>query len=1072
MTAKYKKEETNPMRNLKKFLALVLAMIMAMSLMVTANAAGNYSDMADVTPQFVEAVDVLSGMKVFQGDEKGFRPGDSITRAEVATIVYRLATGDATGERVKLYANYGNFTDVKPDDWFAGAVGYCANAGYIKGKTTTTFAPYEKVTGYEALAMILRAVGYDKNGEFTGPEWRQNVASLATELKLLVNINDTRYAGTLHTVARRDVVAELLFQTAAYVRMVTYTPAFGYQTGNMTNADVYTDTLGYKWYGLRPTERIILGNQATGEWSTVLGNQDPGKVDYTDGSGVKTSVNYTEYSYPGAVLVAGMDYSSGYPGTSTGKTQDDKDVYVPSNGLQLNYTTGLNMFGHKVKVWYDARGGGPRPVYDLKDKATVSGVVGGVENLNPGGDLAATPADSVGAALRAFKDANGRGFNVDNTWGYFVSDSFSRITGANDGNYIYDGGAASERFLASLPGTPDTDARVWMAVSNNDMRTIDVLIPVECEVAEISERDDISATKTIELRNSLFGFGVADTTGSNIGQIPQDYVMNKDAIVLGNTVVAVDIVRRTSDPSKPAVWLDTPTKTVSGKVISYDPVTDAITLEGGTTLKRTIIADEALRSGLGDINPETMGLASDGKIPNMAFDQYTITLDMQGNWLKAERAYNNNFIYGTYLDYGTQLGTSTFTYKMVGVGMDGAMTTVDVTKYWNEGATQSFDLNGGDPGKMNDVGMPYHNVNAANGLVGRNEASTIDYKGFIINGKMADNRDVTLQTVSGIQSLAAEVKTVYNGYTWTGVDFVSDDKTVIDRNSVQMTVQQVKDSTANGTTNNPYLYFTEQTKFIVVSGYGTDSLKPKVYNGISELLGDAVSVTLDDSDLDEILFTCSNYIYANTGAVAKQVDTIFIPKSELTWSYGTNTYFINNPFTAIQDTSGEADPALLYTVYQGGERSTIWIDKKGQEVIGENWNQFWTIYVTNKNAADGRPIYSAAPASVGDPYDNTDGIDNIGIDTSTGGNVYVGTTNNGLTAMITLKDGTDWKAFNVGNVKVVNFVSGYTVNNLLDLNNLASLVSLNNGKDVKVCVEYAAAETPIASTIYVVAVEN
>ena len=84
----------------------------------------------------------------------------------------------------------------------------------------------------------------------------------------------------------------------------------------------------------------------------------------------------------------------------------------------------------------------------------------------------------------------------------------------------------------------------------------------------------------------------------------------------------------------------------------------------------------------------------------------------------------------------------------------------------------------------------------------------------------------------------------------------------------------------------------------------------------------------------------------------------------------------------------------------------------------------------------------------------------------------MGTTNNGLTAMITLKGATDWKAFNVGSVKVVNFVSGYTVNNLDDLNNLASLTSLNNGKRVKVCVEYAAAETPIASTIYVVAVEN
>ena len=1036
------------MRNLKKFLALVLAMIMAMSLMVTANAAGNYSDMADVTPQFVEAVDVLSGMKVFQGDEKGFRPGDTITRAEVATIVYRLSTGDATGERMKLYSTYGNFSDVKPDDWFAGAVGYCANAGYIKGKTTTTFAPYAKVTGYEALAMILRAVGYDKNGEFTGATWETNVASLATQLDLLKNINDTRYAGTLHNAARRDVVAELLFRTAAYVPMVTYTPAFGYQTGNMTNANVYKGTLGYKYYGLTPTTRVILGNQATGEqWNTVLGN-DRNTTKEQAGQTFKA----TMYTYPGAKV--GVDANG------------DDVVFDARNGLWLNYETGLDLFGHMVKVWYNDYN---KNVYDLKDKATVSGVVGGVEN--PAGDLDGTEANSVGAALRAFKDANGNGFNVDNTWGYFVSHSFSRIAGDNDTGSIYDGGAASERFRATLPGTPETSARVWVAISNDIGRTIDVLIPVDCEVAEISEVDNISAKKTIELKDGVFGYSVAD--GGAHGRIYQDQVMNKEAIVLGNTVVAVDIPYRTNKycvTFDPVIWLDTPTKTISGKIVAYDERTDAITLEGGTTLKRTIIWDDALCSGLGDINPKTMGPAEEGKIPNMAFAQYTITLDMQGNWLKAERTYNNNFIYGTYLDYGTQLGTSTFTYKMVGVGMDGAVTTVDVTQYWKEAVEASRGLSGMTPGAMNDVGMPYHNVNEANGMVARENGK--DYMGFIINGKLADNRDVTLQTVSGIQSLAAETRTVYNGQNWTGVDFVSDDVTTIDRASVQMTVQQVADSTANGTTDHPYLYFTEQTKFIVVNGYGTDSLKPKVYNGISELLGDAVSVTLDNSDLDEILFTCSNYIYANTGAVAKQVDTIFIPSSELSRDYGTNTYFIHNPFTAIQDTSGETNPALLYTVYQGGERSTIWIDKDGQDVIGTAQDQFWTIKVTGKTAADGRPIYSADAASVGDPYDNADRIDNIGVDVSTGDNIYVGTTNNGLTAMITLKGAANWKAFNVGNVKVVNFVSGYTVNNLDDLNNLASLTSLNGGKRVKVCVEYAAAETPIASTIYVVAVEN
>ena len=93
------------MRNLKKFLALILAMVMAFSMMMTANAAHvgtQYSDEADVTPAFSEAVEVLTGMGVFQGDNNSFRPASNITRAEVAAIIYRLATGDAGTSKMDL----------------------------------------------------------------------------------------------------------------------------------------------------------------------------------------------------------------------------------------------------------------------------------------------------------------------------------------------------------------------------------------------------------------------------------------------------------------------------------------------------------------------------------------------------------------------------------------------------------------------------------------------------------------------------------------------------------------------------------------------------------------------------------------------------------------------------------------------------------------------------------------------------------------------------------------------------------------------------------------------------------
>ena len=215
------------MRNLKKFLALMLAMVMAMSLMITANAtstAESFADGSGITPEFAEAVDVLSGMRVFSGDNGNFKPAANITRAEMAAVLYRLVSGDVTDAQAGLYANYAPFKDVTADKWYAGYVGYCWNAGLIKGRDSanTVFDPTGNVTGYEALAMLLRAIGYDKNNEFTGPNWQVNVSSQSRDLGILRDVNTTQYGGTLHLAARRDVIASLTFNAAARVPTVTF----------------------------------------------------------------------------------------------------------------------------------------------------------------------------------------------------------------------------------------------------------------------------------------------------------------------------------------------------------------------------------------------------------------------------------------------------------------------------------------------------------------------------------------------------------------------------------------------------------------------------------------------------------------------------------------------------------------------------------------------------------------------------------------------------------------------------------------------------------------------------------
>ena len=234
---------------MKKLLALVLALVMTLSLAVVGSNAA-FKDADKVSATYAEAVDVLAGMKVFQGYTDGtFQPEGSITRAEVAAIVYRLYTGDVADKQASLYATYNKFNDMGGAKWAAGYIGYCANAGLVKGYDAKTFGPSDKVTGYQALAMILRAVGYDKNNEFTGADWQLHVAQYAQQLGILKNVKGE----DLNAAASRQLVAELLFQTAAKVPCVTYTAALGYSNTSSILGTTKNDTLGYKNFGLTKT---------------------------------------------------------------------------------------------------------------------------------------------------------------------------------------------------------------------------------------------------------------------------------------------------------------------------------------------------------------------------------------------------------------------------------------------------------------------------------------------------------------------------------------------------------------------------------------------------------------------------------------------------------------------------------------------------------------------------------------------------------------------------------------------------------------------------------------------------
>ena len=337
---------------MKKLLAMVLALVMTLSLAVSASA---FKDDKDISADYAEAVAVLDGMGVFKGYEDGsFKPTGDITRAEVATIIYRIYTGDvAKSDKSGMYATYNKFSDMAGAGWAAGYIGYCANAELVKGYPDGTFKPSGKITGYEVLAMILRAVGYDKNGEFSGADWALNVAKYAEQLGILKNVAKTTNLGA---PATRELVAEMLFQ-AIQKDQVTYTPAFGYVTDKALKLG--QESLGYKNFKLvsgegtddwgRPTtvwakdanDNAKYDAKDTTEYATVVAtadasfNVETSQCDICDALGVKKTTTVVDTYTNGVLDTKDVTYTATATKAMVGAQGQQLEYYKVDGGYRL-----------------------------------------------------------------------------------------------------------------------------------------------------------------------------------------------------------------------------------------------------------------------------------------------------------------------------------------------------------------------------------------------------------------------------------------------------------------------------------------------------------------------------------------------------------------------------------------------------------------------------------------------------------------------------------------------------------------------------------------------------------------
>ena len=125
------------------------------------------SDFSDVSSSdwYGTTVATLADMGIVKGYEDGtFRPNAPITRAEFAAIATRFF--DETGATYEP----GTFTDVTGSEWFAGAIMDAVNLGLIGGYEDGTVRPNNNITRAEACAIVNRTLGRVPDADHLLPE--------------------------------------------------------------------------------------------------------------------------------------------------------------------------------------------------------------------------------------------------------------------------------------------------------------------------------------------------------------------------------------------------------------------------------------------------------------------------------------------------------------------------------------------------------------------------------------------------------------------------------------------------------------------------------------------------------------------------------------------------------------------------------------------------------------------------------------------------------------------------------------------------------------------------------------
>ena len=201
---------------------------------------------------------------LFGYDDGTIRPNHNITRAEVATIFYRLLTDRA---RAVYGTDVNSFRDVSSGSWYNEAVSTFSSMGILNGYGDGTFKPNEPITRAELTSIAVRFFDYAAayRGAFsdvTAGDWFAGSVQAASDLGLVGGYPDGTFRPDAY-ITRAETVAIVN-------RMLGRAPHkdYFYASGNMATwpdnsygawyyADVQEATNSHRYVWIRVDGEVV-----------------------------------------------------------------------------------------------------------------------------------------------------------------------------------------------------------------------------------------------------------------------------------------------------------------------------------------------------------------------------------------------------------------------------------------------------------------------------------------------------------------------------------------------------------------------------------------------------------------------------------------------------------------------------------------------------------------------------------------------------------------------------------------------------------------------------------------------